>query len=514
MLVGCPGRNRLRFSKPSGITGHGWFEWKGSYDGGDGVCFARPNGADAYDPWSSGGQAREEPQETLCADINTWAQGNGGHTATFYIGRTYHASKFDTQTKCEGSGGNAQYCSVTGARYDVDNSTCAGIGGSCQNTDGCMGCRAPGMVRWSILTATSSINRASATRAARRARATARLATRTWRVSTFASTKLRRDSISALTCLGPRVRTSPPRCARIIPRRTRSRTTSRTFSLAAATKRPRSAITRLSARRPVVHGAYASAIRFATSTRTSIRKPAKFSPTPAKSTWIPIACTCARALPIATTNGDIAGTICAITSAITASITRSRQNLPLRPRRRMAHDQRDHPEDNFCRAMSSARADAPSGAASGSAMRQNVARAAEPCDPGASGPPVLGSPPRWSPAAARGRRALWNRQACGPRRSTSGASATSSAPSKRSSTTRRRQPSPFACTARLATLWRSSLRCAAARPRRSAAWRSMQDYNSATCRSTTAPPPRLAAREAPTSRSTRTRSMASDRCVR
>ena len=127
---------------PSGITGHGWFEWRGSYDGGDGVCIARPNGADAYNPWSSGGQATKN-RKTLCADIHTWAQGNGGHTATFYIGRTYHASKFDTQTKCEGSGGNVQYCSVTGARYDVDNSTCEGIGGSCQNTDGCMGCRAP-----------------------------------------------------------------------------------------------------------------------------------------------------------------------------------------------------------------------------------------------------------------------------------------------------------------------------------------------------------------------------------
>ena len=72
-----------------------------------------------------------------CAPITPW-EWLHRHA---HIGRIY--LQFDTQTKCEGSGGNAQYCNVAGPWYDVDNSACAGIGGKCQNTDGCLGCRAP-----------------------------------------------------------------------------------------------------------------------------------------------------------------------------------------------------------------------------------------------------------------------------------------------------------------------------------------------------------------------------------
>ena len=126
----------------SGVADHGWFDWRSGYDGGSGACFAHPTHNyptyDEYDPWSSGSAATVK-RKALCTSIGIAT----GQTTTFYVGRQFHAGKLDTQIKCEGSTGNVQYCNVAGPRYELDSSTCASIGGKCQNTNGCLGCRAP-----------------------------------------------------------------------------------------------------------------------------------------------------------------------------------------------------------------------------------------------------------------------------------------------------------------------------------------------------------------------------------
>lgn len=126
----------------SGVADHGWFEWKPSYEGAPGAtgaCFAHPTSSnDEYDSWWSGSAAIVK-RKALCASIGTAT----GETSKFYIGRFFRAGRLDNQIKCEGASGNAQYCNVAGPRYELDSSTCDSIGGSCQNTDGCLGCRAP-----------------------------------------------------------------------------------------------------------------------------------------------------------------------------------------------------------------------------------------------------------------------------------------------------------------------------------------------------------------------------------
>ena len=106
----------------------GYTDWRSSYKGNTGVCFASPKwSATGYSTWSDGTDAIAK-RKTLCANL----------TGTFYLGRQYTEGKMDDATKCSG-----EYCSVLGPRFNADNALCDSIGGQCKNSEGCYGCRAP-----------------------------------------------------------------------------------------------------------------------------------------------------------------------------------------------------------------------------------------------------------------------------------------------------------------------------------------------------------------------------------
>ena len=133
----CGGSSSLDAST---VTDFGHFEWKGTYKGGSGVCFAHPT----YNPWEEWsqwnvGQASTTKWKTFCDEVNAIA----GVTAQLYIGRHFESGRMDTQDKCEGTDRTGSYCNVAGAWYEVDSTTCDAIGGKCQNGEGCLGCRDP-----------------------------------------------------------------------------------------------------------------------------------------------------------------------------------------------------------------------------------------------------------------------------------------------------------------------------------------------------------------------------------
>ena len=105
----CGGSSSLDAST---VTDFGPFEWKGTYKGGSGVCFAHPT----YNPWEEWsqwnvGQASTTKWKTFCDEVNAIA----GVTAQLYIGRHFESGRMDTQDKCEGTDRTGSYCNVAGA---------------------------------------------------------------------------------------------------------------------------------------------------------------------------------------------------------------------------------------------------------------------------------------------------------------------------------------------------------------------------------------------------------------
>ena len=118
---------------------HGGFEWKPSYNDGSGACMARWYHSDDYEKmetWSSGKDA-VALQKTYCSAMSA-TYGGATYTGTFYLGRSFDEGTMDSSTKCAG-----KYCNVAGPRTSLTEAQCDAIGGKCQNTDGCLGCRSP-----------------------------------------------------------------------------------------------------------------------------------------------------------------------------------------------------------------------------------------------------------------------------------------------------------------------------------------------------------------------------------
>ena len=118
---------------------HGWFEWKPSYNDGSGACMARWHHSDDYEkmePYYSGKNA-VALQKAYCSAMSA-TYGGATYTGTFYLGRSFDEGTMDSSTKCAG-----QYCNVAGPRTSLTEAQCDAIGGKCQNTDGCVGCRSP-----------------------------------------------------------------------------------------------------------------------------------------------------------------------------------------------------------------------------------------------------------------------------------------------------------------------------------------------------------------------------------
>lgn len=115
---------------------HGWFDWKPSYNDGSGACMARWSHSEKIETWSSGKDA-VALQKTYCSAMSATYSGVT-YTGTFYLGRSFDEGTMDSSTKCDG-----QYCNVAGPRTSLTEAQCDAIGGKCQDTDGCLGCRSP-----------------------------------------------------------------------------------------------------------------------------------------------------------------------------------------------------------------------------------------------------------------------------------------------------------------------------------------------------------------------------------